>query len=1167
VTDAIAAGTRPRLALPPQPYPGLRPFDPHEHRIFFGREEMIDAVIESLARTNLVVVHGASGSGKSSLVRAGVLPWLDIQQSGRRHWLTAILRPAGGPLRNLAAALADVLGAAPGNTEAIDPVASWHTRLALGNAVLDDVEAKLERTGSSLCVLIDQFEELFRYAKETSREEAKLLTELLCALASEKKPAPHLFVILTMRSDYLGECARFEGFAETVNACQYLLPRLNDFGLLRAIHEPATLYGGAIDPAVGDRLLFASRQVEDALPVLQHALMRACLHAGERHGSGRGWTVTLEDLTWAEGDHGALSKHAGEILDELRAHDPAQEKAAEWLFRSLTELDAEGRVIRRPRKLGELVAVAGGDRAGVTAVIEAFRGPGRNFLTANPEGPLADDTEIDVSHEALIRRWRRLSDPTRDAETNQPRGWMWREFEDGQRWRALAVQARVFRNDRNRLATLSPATTEAYASWWPEHTEAWAARYARDRDRASEEYREVGELWHASQEALEVERARLEREAAAGARLRFQRRVSVGAAVGALLMAFVGVFARLQREEAVRERDRSVAAEYIASRERDRADTELKRAQITQSLYLAELARRQREEGDAASAILLALAALPDAAIARPYVPEAELQLDGAWRSLRELIVLASHEGTVSGAAFSPDGKRIVTASLDTTARLWDGATGKPIGEPLKGHAGPVWSAVFSPDGKRIVTASDDKTARLWDGETGRPIGEPLTGHAGPVFRAAFSPDGRRIVTASEDKTVRLWDGETGKPIGEPLTGHAGPVYSAAFSPDGRRIVTASEDKTARLWDGATGKPLGEPLTGHAGPVFRAAFSPDGRRIVTASWDNTARLWDGATGKPTGEPLTGHAGPVYSAAFSPDGRRIVTASEDKTARLWDGATGKRTGEPLKGHVNSVLSAAFSPDGKRIVTASEDKTARLWDGETGKPIGEPLRGHTGSVRIAAFSPDSKHIVTVSRDNTARLWDGGTSKPIGEPLTGHTGSVSHAAFSPDGKRIVTASSDNTARLWDGETGKPIGEPLTGHTNPVSHAAFSPDGKRIVTAFSDNTARLWDGETGKPIGEPLGHRGLVSSAAFSPAGKRIVTASADQTARVWDAASGNLLGELKGHRGAVVGVAFSPDGTRIVTASFDQTARVWDAASGAVLHELKGHHGPVLGAAFSG
>ena len=193
-----------------------------------------------------------------------------------------------------------------------------------------------------------------------------------------------------------------------------------------------------------------------------------------------------------------------------------------------------------------------------------------------------------------------------------------------------------------------------------------------------------------------------------------------------------------------------------------------------------------------------------------------------------------------TGAVFSPDGKRIVTASSDKTARLWDADTGKPIGEPLKGHEDRVYSAAFSPDGKRIVTASADKTARLWDADTGRPIGEPLKGHRSIVFGAAFSPDGKRIVTASVDKTARLWDAETRKPIGEPLTGHEGLVNSAAFSPDGRRIVTASADNTARLWD-----------------------------IVTVSADNTAPLRDAVTGTPIAQ-RGDREDVVGSAAFRPD---------------------------------------------------------------------------------------------------------------------------------------------------------------------------------------------------------------------------------------------------------------------------------------------------------
>ena len=314
-----------------------------------------------------------------------------------------------------------------------------------------------------------------------------------------------------------------------------------------------------------------------------------------------------------------------------------------------------------------------------------------------------------------------------------------------------------------------------------------------------------------------------------------------------------------QREVAVQQKDAADRAKAQAQANAEQANANLRQAQITQSRFLVDQAQQEREAGGAGSAVLLALEALPDAATGKawPYDPEAESLLDGALRDLRERLIIG-HDDIVSGAAFSPDGKRIVTASLDKTARVWDAATGQPIGEPLKGHEDLVYSAAFSPDGKRIVTASWDKTARVWD--TGQPIGEPLRGHEGRVYSAAFSPDGKRVVTASLDKTARVWDAATGQPIGEPLKGHDGFVWRAAFSPDGKRIVTASWDKTARVWDAATGKPIGEPLKGHEGSLLSAAFSPDGKRIVTASSDKTARVCgtpdrDGRRVRPRRRPL------------------------------------------------------------------------------------------------------------------------------------------------------------------------------------------------------------------------------------------------------------------------------------------------------------------------
>jgi len=549
---------------------------------------------------------------------------------------------------------------------------------------------------------------------------------------------------------------------------------------------------------------------------------------------------------------------------------------------------------------------------------------------------------------------------------------------------------------------------------------------------------------------------------------------------------------------------------------------------------------------------------------------------------VKSLVELNGHEEEITAGAFSPDGTRIVTASWDGTARVWDAATGMSLAE-LKGHTQEVRSAAFSPDGTRIVTAAEDGTARVWDATK---MGEvtsiaTLTGHDAKVTSAAFSPDGTRIVTASEE-VARVWDATK---LGEvtslaELNDHTGDVTSAAFSPDGTRIVTASEDTTARVWDATK---LGEitslaELRGHKSVVNSAVFSPDGTRIVTASEDGTARVWDATKlGEVTSlAELTGHTKEVRSAAFSPDGTRIVTTSDDNTARVWDAT---KLGEvtslaELKGHKSVVNLAVFSPDGTRIVTASNDKTARVWDANAGTSFAELTR-HTDWVRSAAFSHDGTRIVTAS-GNTARVRDAASGTSLAE-LTRHKDWVRSAAFSPDGTRIVTASEDKTARVWDatklGEV-KSVAN-LKGHTKGVRSAAFSPDGTRIVTASEDTTARVWDatklGEI-TSLAELRGHKSVVNSAVFSPDGTRIVTASDDGTARVWDATKlGEItsLAELKGHKSVVNSAVFSPDGTRIVTASYDNTARVWDATKlGEVtsLAELTGHTKEVGSAAFS-
>jgi len=371
-----------------------------------------------------------------------------------------------------------------------------------------------------------------------------------------------------------------------------------------------------------------------------------------------------------------------------------------------------------------------------------------------------------------------------------------------------------------------------------------------------------------------------------------------------------------------------------------------------------------------------------------------------------------------------------------------------------------VLSAAFSPDGRRIVTSSEDETARTWDADTAKPLAI-LSGHRLPVRMAAYSPDGQRIVTASLDGTALIWGAASGMQLAV-LSDLGDYVGDAAYSPDGRRlaIASASGDQFARILDAATFKPI-TVLSGHERIVRDVAFSPDGRRIVTASNDRTARVWDAASGVQLavlsghgeGFPSDDDSGNVRSAAFSPDGRRIVTASNDKSARVWDAATGRQLA--VLGQDEPVRTAAYSPDGRRIVTASADQTARIWNADTYKLL-RVLSGHVDHVWSAAFSPDGRRIVTASFDQTVRVWDADTAKQLAV-LSGHGDDVWWAAWSPDGRRIVTASLDRTARIWD-PTGVQLAV-LSGHGDGVLSAAWSPDGRRIVTTSNDHSARIWD------------------------------------------------------------------------------------------------------------
>jgi WD40 repeat protein/serine/threonine protein kinase len=603
----------------------------------------------------------------------------------------------------------------------------------------------------------------------------------------------------------------------------------------------------------------------------------------------------------------------------------------------------------------------------------------------------------------------------------------------------------------------------------------------------------------------------------------------------------------------------AVRRQHEAEYQQRQAQYQTRQALQAQTHVLTEVAAERLANNDVAGAQRIILNVLTNPGLPQGRSPAAVSVFQEGRAADTELAVLSGHAERVYSARYSPDGTRIVTASADGMARIWDSSTGALL-VSMTGHTDRVFDAGYSPDGALIVTGSGDNTARLWDAHTGTLL-QTLSGHTKRVYSARFSPDGRHLVTASWDKSVRVWDVASGGQVAT-LIGHADVVYSASYSGDGSRIVTASQDKTARIWNVRSGSQV-RMLEGHGDFVTCAAYSPDGKRIVTASADKTARIWDADSGA-TLAVLSGHGEVVYSAAFSPDGRQVITASLDNTARIWDANSGKQLAV-LSGHRAAVDSAAYSPDGVHIVTASQDRTARIWEAHMPAPRAV-LSGHRDRVDSAAYSPDGGRIVTSSDDQTARVWDAHTGSLL-LTLSGHTGAVDSALFSHDARYIVTASQDKTARLWDSRSGAQLRQ-LSGHIDRIYSAAFAPDDARVVTASRDTSARaeIWDAHSGASLAVLKGHLDRVYAAAWSHDGQRIVTASRDRTARVWDASTADSVLTLTGHEDQVLTAAYSPDDRRIVTASSDGTARVWDAHSGLQLTALSGHSGAVTAAQYS-
>jgi WD40 repeat protein len=1128
------------------PYKGLQFFDVQDADLFYGRELLTARLVRHLRKhLFLAIVVGASGSGKSSIVRAGLISALQrgkrladggLPPPGSSHWKYYVITPGSNPLESLITALEEN---EPGARALSKAVKNFTT----DEASLDAKAKEILKSGKSnrdhLLLIVDQFEELFTLCEDETIRRA-FIDNLMFSASPES--GGWLSVVIALRADFYAHCAQYPNLRDALAHHQEYIGPMSREEIRRAIQQPALHAGLSFEPGLVDFILKEIGDEPGALPLLSHVML-------ETWKRRQNQMLTFRGYHQSGGIRGAIAKTAEDVYLKL---DAERQNTARRIFLSLTELgqaSEEGLMTpdsRRRVKLMDLIANRN----------ESKSLEGLLKLLSDARLVIVTEDSVEVAHEALIREWPRLREWLSEDRENlllhrqlnsAARSWDadGRKSEDLYRGSRLSQALEGAEKHSNELSALEKTFLDASKSF-------------AERGAAKREAQRRKEL-QAAKRLAESESRRAEEQRHTSRRLR-QR-----AWVLSTLLVIAGILA---------------LAALGLSRQRDEA------AKLATSRELAS-ASVSNLEVDPERSILLALEALSVA-----NTREAEEALHRAVFTSRVEMTLRGHEGVVGVAVYSPDGSRIVTGGEDGHIRLWDSESGEII-LILSGHEGPVYEVIFSPSGDQIASAGEDGTARIWDAATGE-LKWTFEGEQTAVVGLSFCPDEKRLATGGVDGSTILWDLDSGKQLHR-LYGHDDVVISTAFTPDGKQLLTSGFDAKLIFWDAATGEMLqtwegefgdlvfsgdGKHLAagssqggmimdavsgaellqtgGHTNLVFTAAINPEWTRIATAGLDRKAIISDAETGRAL-FTLSGHTGEILDVHFSPDGKHLVTASADGTARVWTAGPAHEvlTIETVDGHGR----ISFNSDGTSIA-AGDEESVKVWDVANGhERFSFEMPAHATGV---AFDPTSPQLAGATEGGDVAIWNTQTGESEWK-IRGSDRLIMFLAFSPDGRKVAGGGEENLVKVWDSGNGSLLLN-LEGHHEPVTSVAFSPDGKRLASSGVDNIAIVWDTNTGDRLLTLSGHTDVVWGVAFSPDASRIASSSRDGTAIIWDAESGSELMKLIGHTSTVTSVFFSPDGERLATTSRDGLAKVWDARSGELLLTLYGNGEGVNGVTFS-